>query len=106
MAMAKKDLISNWKSTLAQIQEVFENESGEFGDRSSIAVDLLGLSLKVLVEMNLLSKCIVEVSGSSEDGKKKVLKYWLGTKEVEDEEEEGYWNQVPCLKQSWMEQDE
>ena len=59
--MAKKDLISNWKSTLAQIQEVFENESGEFGDRSSIAVDLLGLSLKVLVEMNLLSQVFINL---------------------------------------------
>ena len=104
MAMAKKDFISRWKGTLAQIQEVFDKELGEFGDRTSIAVDLLEVSLKALVEMNLLSKCAVDVSGCTEEGKVKVLKFWLGKKEVEDEE--GYWESVPCLKQSWLEQDE
>ena len=104
MAMAKKDFVSRWKGTLAQIQEVFDKELGEFGDRTSIAVDLLEVSLKALVEMNLLSKCVVDVSGYTGEGKQKVLKYWLGTKEVEDEE--GYCEDVPCLKQSRLEQDE
>lgn len=69
-----------------------------------MAVDLLEVSLKALVEMDLLAKCAVDVSGITEGGRRKVLKYWLGTKEVEDEE--GYCEDVPCLKQSWLEEDE
>lgn len=67
-------------------------------------MDLLEVSLKALVEMNLLSKCAVDVSGATQEGRVKVLKFWLGKKEVEDEE--GYWEDVPCLKQSWLEKDE
>ena len=102
--MANKDFVSNWESTLNQIQKALEAKAVAFSTKAWIAVDLLEVSLESLAVLGLLSKVSVEVSGSTSEGKHIVRKYMLGRKEAEDEE--GYVDEVPCIKKSVLEEDE
>lgn len=102
--MKNSDFISNWDSTLNQIQKVLESKSVGFANKANIALDLLEVSLSALVEFGMLTKLAVQVGASTTDGKHIVRKYSLGKKEVEDED--GYMEEVPCLKQSRIEEDE